>query len=133
MQTNRTAAAIALALVLALSAAAGAIASSSRAAGVLQLDAWMRAKYQFGDQFCPPEAPRFSRCVRFTGTGPVPGLGATTTTYTKYLPPPDGGPDCPVVQENVVVFAVAGKGRLELSTSGSALRPDRSGNHGEHV
>src|SRR5262245_37733489 len=122
MRTNRIATAVALGLLLALTAAAGAVASTSRAAGVLELDAWLRMKYQFGDQFCPADAPKFSRCVRFTGAGPLPGLGTATVTYTKYLPSED--PErCPVVQNNAVLIDVAGKGRLELERSGRNCGP----------
>lgn len=121
MRTNRTAAALALVLTLAMTVSAGAVASSSPAAGVLELEAIVRMTYQFGDQYCPAEAPRFSRCVRFTGEGQVPGLGTAMIAYTKYLPSDE--PSCPVVQDNAVVLTVAGKGRIELTRPGRHCGP----------
>jgi hypothetical protein len=116
---NRTVITAALVLMIALTAAAAGLASSSRTAGTLELEASLKSKYRFGD-YCPPSAPPLGECVRFTAEGPASGLGATTVTYTKVV---TGELDCPVIQFSTAVFAVAGKGELELSRSGKACGP----------
>lgn len=120
MKARRTVAAAALALALAWMAASGAIASSSPAAGVLELSASFTMKYQFGDEYCPPEV-RSAQCVRFTGRALVPGLGPTTIQYDKIVVISDA--DCPVTQFNTAILAVAGKGDLRLTRQGKACGP----------
>lgn len=106
-------------LSAALVAVGGALGSPSQATETLEVRTSLNARYQFGD-YCPPDASTFARCVRFVGTGWVPGLGRGTSTYTKVLP---GDEDCPVIQFNTAVLAIAGKGELELSRAGRRCGP----------
>ena len=99
-------------------------ASPHQSTGSLQVASAFRSQYKFDDAYCPPGTEALSRCVRFVGTGAVPGLGRATSTYVKILPPND--PDCPVVQFNAATIEIAGKGTLHVARQAGVagrLRP----------
>lgn len=115
MRANRTVTVVALAFALVSMTTSAVHASATQGADVLEVNSSFPMKYQFGDEYCPPDV-RFAQCVRFVGRTLVPGLGATTITYDKVLISSDTG--CEVTQFNVAVLAVAGKGALRLTRSG---------------
>ena len=102
--------------VAALAAPAPASAAPHQSPGTLQVAGSFRTQYKFDDAYCPPGTEALSGCVRFVGTGAVPGLGRATSTYVKILPPND--PNCPVVQFNAASIEVAGKGTLHVARQG---------------
>ena len=89
-----------------------ATAGPRRTAGELRVHAILDMSWKFGD-FCPPGTPGDLECVRFLGTGSVPGLGRATVTYVKTVE--FANPVCPVIQFRTAVIAVAGKGEIRLS------------------
>lgn len=110
---------VALAVAFLLCAGPPAVASSG-ASGTLQLRGSFSAAYVFGP-FCPPATPVGTECVRFVGTGDVPGLGRATSTYVKTLFEPGA---CPLVtQFRRAEIEVAGKGTIELSLPGIVCGP----------
>lgn len=122
MVQARSTAALGLALLAALSFAASLTAAPARTMGALQLDATIRTLYRFDDASCPAGTPTaVADCVRFVGNGEIPGLGRAATTYTKILPGDDAS--CVVLNHNVAVIEVAGKGTISLARPGRLCGP----------
>ena len=86
--------------------------ATTRTTGELQVNAVFEMRWAFGDH-CPPGTATHLACVRFLGTGGIPGLGLATVTYVKTVD--FAKPDCPVVQFRTAVLAVRGKGEIQLS------------------
>lgn len=127
MHTSRTIGTVAVLLSVALMGVGGAFGSPSRAAETLRVSASLSGKYQFGD-YCSQGTAATGECVRFIGTGEIPGLGQATSTYTKILPGDDI--NCPVIQFNTAAIGIAGKGSLELSRAGIVCGPTAPANVG---
>lgn len=110
------------AMTAVLATASSATSAPERAEGALQINGFVASHYRFGATFCPPgiQSPP-ADCVRFTGEGTIPGLGAVTTTYTKILPGEDSS--CVLTQHNAAVIAVMGRGTIEVSRSGRTCGP----------
>ena len=117
---NRRYASGLLALAIGLTAVASATSALDRTSGTLRVSATLATKWKFGDAYCPPKSPVNIACVRFVGTGPIPGLGLAKSTYVKTLVNSRG---CAVRQFNRAVIAVAGKGALTVSRRGKACGP----------
>lgn len=112
---------VAAALIAASALGGAASASPQQSTGTLQVAGAFRSQYKFDDAYCPPGTEARTGCVRFVGTGAVPGLGRATSTYVKSLPPDD--PDCPVVQFNAATIEIAGKGTLHVARQGRSCGP----------
>jgi hypothetical protein len=108
-----------LLLVVALSAAVGGSAAPSHgsldaAAGTLSLNATLQSESKLG---ACPAGVTVPLCAIRTGTGPVPGVGAVTETYTWLgdLGPPACETDFGRALAYPIELMVAGKGEIHVA------------------
>jgi hypothetical protein len=102
-------------LALPLTLVTGVSGAPARASGTLQLNARFTVKWTAAF-VCPPGLPATNSCYAYVGNAVVPGLGHVTERTARTF---DGNREAPCVRTlpNAVI-EVAGKGALELATTG---------------